>query len=167
MKPSVIVLAYNSAATIGATLAQAAEITDDLHVIDSFSSDDTVEICRQYGATVVQHAFDSYGAQRNWAIDSLPLRYPWQLHLDADERLTPPLIRSIETLPENPPQAGFLIARLVQFGAAAIVALIGLVAYLAPAAIPHRRGPLRRAAVRPAFLSAGWLGGPDPGFHDR
>jgi glycosyltransferase involved in cell wall biosynthesis len=111
----VIVLAFNSVDTLGATLAQAREISDDVHVVDSFSTDDTVALSRQHGAQVVQHAFENYGAQRNWAIDNLTLRYPWQLHLDADERLTPELIASIRSLPENPGQSGFLIARLVQF----------------------------------------------------
>ncbi len=115
LKPSVIVLAFNSVDTLGATLAQAREISDDVHVVDSFSTDDTVALSRQHGAQVVQHAFENYGAQRNWAIDNLTLRNPWQLHLDADERLTPELIASIRALPENPGQSGFLIPRLVQF----------------------------------------------------
>jgi glycosyltransferase involved in cell wall biosynthesis len=115
LKPSVIVLAFNSVDTLGATLAQALEVSDDVHVVDSFSTDDTVALSRQHGAQVIQHAFENYGAQRNWAIDNLTLRYPWQLHLDADERLTPELIASIRALPENPGQSGFLIARLVQF----------------------------------------------------
>jgi glycosyltransferase involved in cell wall biosynthesis len=115
VKPSVIVLAFNSVDTLGATLAQAREISDDVHVVDSFSTDDTVALSRQHGAQIVQHAFENYGAQRNWAIDNLTLRYPWQLHLDADERLTPELIASIRALPENPGQSGFLVARLVQF----------------------------------------------------
>src|SRR6202167_1850673 len=115
MKPSVIILAYNYVDTLGATLAQAQEISDDLYVVDSFSSDDTVALSRQYGAQVVQHAFENYGAQRNWAIDNLVLRYPWQLHLDADERLTPELIAAIQSLPENPAHSGFLIPRLVEF----------------------------------------------------
>jgi glycosyltransferase involved in cell wall biosynthesis len=115
MKPSVIILAYNSVDTLGATLVQAQEISDDLHVVDSFSTDDTVAVCRAHGAQVVQHIFESYGAQRNWAIDHLVPRYPWQLHLDADERLTPELIASLHALPENPIQAGFFLARLVQF----------------------------------------------------
>jgi glycosyltransferase involved in cell wall biosynthesis len=115
LKPSVIILAYNSVDTLGATLAQAQEVSDDLHVVDSFSTDDTVALSRQYGAQVVQHAFENYGAQRNWAIDNLVPRYPWQLHLDADERLTPELITSLRSLPENPAHSGFLIARLVQF----------------------------------------------------
>ena len=115
MKPSIVILAYNSIDTLGVTLTQAQEISDDIHVVDSFSTDDTVALCHEHGATVVQHAFESYGAQRNWAIDNLSLRYEWQLHLDADERLTPELIASIRSLPDNPLEQGFLIARLVQF----------------------------------------------------
>jgi glycosyltransferase involved in cell wall biosynthesis len=115
LKPSVIILAFNSVDTLGATLAQAREISDDLYVVDSFSTDDTVTLSRQHGAQVVQHAFENYGAQRNWAIDHVESRYPWQLHLDADERLTPELIASIRSLPENTAHSGFFIARLVQF----------------------------------------------------
>jgi glycosyltransferase involved in cell wall biosynthesis len=115
VKPSVIVLAFNSVDTLGTTLEQAREISDDLYVVDSFSTDDTVALSLRHGAQVVQHAFENYGAQRNWAIDNLVLRYPWQLHLDADERLTPELIASLRSLPEDPAQSGFLIARLVQF----------------------------------------------------
>jgi glycosyltransferase involved in cell wall biosynthesis len=115
MKPSVVILAFNSVETLGTTLAQAQQISDDLHVVDSFSTDETVALSLQHGAQVVQHAFESYGTQRNWAIEHLPLRYPWQLHLDADERLTPELITSLQQLPENSPESGFLIGRLVQF----------------------------------------------------
>jgi glycosyltransferase involved in cell wall biosynthesis len=115
LKPSVIILAFNSVETLGSTLAQAQEISDDLYVVDSFSTDDTVALSRQHGAQVVQHAFENYGAQRNWAIDHVVSQYPWQLHLDADERLTPELIASIQALPENPAHSGFFIARLVQF----------------------------------------------------
>jgi glycosyltransferase involved in cell wall biosynthesis len=115
LKPSVIILAFNSVDTLGATLAQAQEISDDLYVVDSFSTDDTVALSREHGAQVVQHAFENYGAQRNWAIDHVVARYAWQLHLDADERLTPELIASIRALPENPAHSGFFLARLVQF----------------------------------------------------
>jgi glycosyltransferase involved in cell wall biosynthesis len=115
LKPSVLILAFNSVDTIEATLVQAQAISDDIHVIDSFSTDDTVALCRRYGAEVVQHAFENYGVQRNWAIENIALRYAWQLHLDADERLTPALIASIRALPDEPSESGFLIARFVQF----------------------------------------------------
>lgn len=115
MKPSVIVLAFNSAQTLGATLAQARAISDDLHVVDSFSTDTTVALSQEHGAQVVQHPFESYGAQRNWAIDHLVLKYPWQFHLDADERLTPELIASVQALPEDAACSGFMVARMMQF----------------------------------------------------
>jgi glycosyltransferase involved in cell wall biosynthesis len=115
LKPSVIILAFNSVDTIASTMAQARQVSDDIHVVDSFSTDETVALCKQQGAQVVQHSFENYGAQRNWAIDNVVTRYTWQLHLDADERLTPELIASIRALPENPPESGFLLPRLVQF----------------------------------------------------
>ena len=90
-------------------------LTDDIHVVDSFSKDRTAEIARELGATVTEHAFADYGSQRNWAIDNLPFRYTWQLHLDADERVTPQLLASILALPDEPPESGFLLARLAMF----------------------------------------------------
>jgi glycosyltransferase involved in cell wall biosynthesis len=135
MKPSVIILAYNSVDTLPATLTQAQQISDDLHVVDSFSTDATVALSKEHGAQVVQHAFDSYGAQRNWAIDNLVLRYPWQLHLDADERLTPELIA--EWLSDRPP-GGVPGPDHASWRH---------VTHLASAALPQWRGPLRRAQI--------------------
>jgi glycosyltransferase involved in cell wall biosynthesis len=68
---------------------------DDIHVLDSGSTDGTVERARASGATVHFNPFHGFGLQRNWAIDHIPARYDWQLHLDADERLTPELIQEI------------------------------------------------------------------------
>jgi glycosyltransferase involved in cell wall biosynthesis len=115
MRPSVIFLAFNSAETLRASLAKAFAISDDVHVVDSFSNDDTVAIAAAAGASVVQHPFANYGAQRNWAIDSLPVKYGWQLHLDADEAMDDELIRAIDLLPDEPPAEGFLVARYLKF----------------------------------------------------
>ncbi|MDE3103781.1 MAG: glycosyltransferase family 2 protein [Acidobacteriota bacterium] len=115
MKPSVVILTFNSSDSLPATLASVRALTDDIHVVDSGSSDDTVALATQAGAQVVSHPFASYGAQRNWAIDTLPLRYAWQLHLDADERLTPELQQEIAVLPEDGPLAGYYLPRLLQF----------------------------------------------------
>lgn len=118
MPVSVVVLTFNSASTIGATLASAAAISDDLHVVDSGSTDETLEIVSRLGAHVYAHPFESYGAQRNWAIDTLPLRHPWQLHLDADERLTPELGRAISAIVEGRSAGettGYFIPRLTYF----------------------------------------------------
>lgn len=76
MKPSVVILTYNSELSIRDTLASVATLTDDIHIVDSFSQDATLEIARGLGVQITQHPFEHYGAQRNWAIENLPLRYP-------------------------------------------------------------------------------------------
>ncbi len=86
MKPSIVILTYNSELSVGETLQSVVSLSDDIHVVDSFSKDRTVEIVRSFGAKVVEHAFENYGAQRNWAIATLAFKHEWQLHLDADEQ---------------------------------------------------------------------------------
>jgi glycosyltransferase involved in cell wall biosynthesis len=118
MALSVIVLTFNSEATIGATLASARAVSDDIHVVDSYSTDRTLEIAGAAGAHIVQHPFESYGAQRNWAIDTLPLKHDWQLHLDADERLSPELAEELPQLTlegQSEGVVGYYIPRLVHF----------------------------------------------------
>ena len=117
MQISVVVLTFNSELTIGRTLQSARAVSDDIHVVDSYSTDDTVKIAHSHGAHVVQHPFVHYGEQRNWAIDNLPLKYGWQLHLDADEFLSPELIGEIACLKALPCDEvdGFYIPRLTRF----------------------------------------------------
>ncbi|HEY1295166.1 MAG TPA: glycosyltransferase family 2 protein [Chloroflexota bacterium] len=69
---------------------------DEVFVVDSFSRDRTLEIACAHGANVVQHAFESYSRQKNWALDNLPFRNEWVLIVDADERVTPDLRCEIE-----------------------------------------------------------------------
>jgi glycosyltransferase involved in cell wall biosynthesis len=117
MPISVVILSFNSAATLPQTLAAAKLVSDDVHVVDSFSSDETVELARAAGAEVVQHAFERYDKQRNWAIENLPLKHGWELHLDADERLTPELAAEINRVMAAPPPEidGYMIPRLIHF----------------------------------------------------
>ena len=115
MRPAVILLTYNSEATLGATLLSAKKLSDEIFVVDSFSKDGTVELARSLGANVVEHAFEHYGAQRNWAIDNLPITRPWQLHLDADEWMNDKLVAAILALPEEPEHAGYFLPRSLRF----------------------------------------------------
>lgn len=117
MAISVIVLTFNSEASLGATLESAAWVSDDVHVVDSFSTDSTLAIAERYGARIAQHPFEHYGAQRNWAIDNLPLKHGWELHLDSDERLSPELARAINRLKQDFPAevVGYYVPRLVHF----------------------------------------------------
>jgi len=115
MRPTVILLSFNSEDTLGATLARAREVSSEIFVIDSFSTDGTVALAESYGATVVQHAFENYGAQRNWGIDNLPITGKWQLHLDADEVMDDELVAAIKALPDEPQHAGYFVPRYVKF----------------------------------------------------
>jgi glycosyltransferase involved in cell wall biosynthesis len=90
---------------------------DDVVVVDSFSSDQSVEICRKRGIRVFQREFDGFGTQRNWALENVSPKYPWILILDADERVPPEMAREFSHwLPGVPPDVGaFRIARRFYF----------------------------------------------------
>ena len=118
MNLSVIILTYNSEATLGNTLEAASRVSDDIHVVDSYSADGTQAIAASYEARFIQRAFENYADQRNWAIDKLPLKYDWELHLDADEQLSDELITEILDLKSAWTPAGlngYHVARLVRF----------------------------------------------------
>lgn len=68
---------------------------DDVIVVDSFSTDRTVEIAERAGARVIRHAFTGFGDQRNWALAAAGARHDWVLILDADERVPAELAREI------------------------------------------------------------------------
>jgi glycosyltransferase involved in cell wall biosynthesis len=107
---TIIILTHNEACNISACLDSAESVSDDLHVVDSGSIDGTQEMVRARGAQIHTHAFESFGSQRNWAIDYVPHKYPWAFHLDADERFTPALVDEIRSLlASNPSEAGFLV----------------------------------------------------------
>ena len=112
-----IVLTFNEERNLPECLASLAEWVDQVFVVDSGSADRTVQIARQAGALVFEHPFEHYGAQRNWAIDHLPITAPWMLHVDADERITPELQRSITAaLARDAAEvAGYLVSRRTLF----------------------------------------------------
>jgi glycosyltransferase involved in cell wall biosynthesis len=88
---SVIILTFNEEGNLGAALDSVIGWAAEVFVVDSFSTDRTVDIALAYegkGVHVVQHRFENYSAQWNWALTSLPLSHPWTLKLDADERAT-------------------------------------------------------------------------------
>lgn len=85
---------------------------DDIHVLDSESTDRTTEIARQRGAVVTTRRFDTYAAQRNAAM-LLPFRHAWVLFLDADERPTAELSAEMQQAVTAAPAnvSGFRIRR--------------------------------------------------------
>ncbi len=96
---SVLILTRDEERDLPGALASVAGLAgpqpDDVHVLDSHSTDRTVALARAAGAHVTQRAFDNYAAHRNFGF-SLPFRYPWLLILDADERATSALCAEMQ-----------------------------------------------------------------------
>jgi len=94
---TVIILTYNEQIHIERTLINVSKLTDDIVIVDSFSTDKTQEICERYGTRFFQNPFINQAEQMNWAIDNVPFEKPWIFRLDADEYLTDELIEEIKT----------------------------------------------------------------------
>lgn len=105
---SVIILTKNEEEDLKKSL-QSLMWTDDVHVLDSGSTDKTIEIAENFGAKVSFNAFESFGKQRNFALENLPIKYDWILFLDADEVVTPQFEKAIKqsVLKASPETAGF------------------------------------------------------------
>ena len=82
---SILILTKNEQQDLPGCLASVAW-SDDVHVLDSLSTDETVAIAERSGANVTPRAFDGYASQRNAGL-RLPFKHPWVLVLDADERI--------------------------------------------------------------------------------
>jgi glycosyltransferase involved in cell wall biosynthesis len=88
--------------------------------VDSGSTDETVKIAREAGATVWERSFDNYSAQRNWTLEKLLTVFAprWILSIDADEQVTPRLAQEIQkaTTPGNDDDTDvFLLTRRLEF----------------------------------------------------
>jgi glycosyltransferase involved in cell wall biosynthesis len=70
--------------------------SDDVHVFDSHSTDETVKIAEAAGAKVTQRVFDNYATHRNASLTEVKFKHPWLFLLDADERPTPELSREMQ-----------------------------------------------------------------------
>jgi len=118
-KPSVslIVLTYNEEDNIDHCLSAAASCFEEIIIVDSFSTDGTVDICRKYTDRIYTHPFENQAKQFNWAIDNLEISSEWILRLDSDEMLTPELRDEIcRKIPEIPNGiAGVYLRRRVYF----------------------------------------------------
>ena len=109
---SVIIITKNEGLNIRACLESVAW-ADEIVVVDSGSTDDTVAICREYTSHVYIHDWPGFGAQKNRALSYASKN--WVLSLDADERVTPELHAQIIKAMENADKEGFYLPRLSQF----------------------------------------------------
>lgn len=106
MKVSVIIPVKNEERNIAAAI-ESVRWADEIWVVDSHSTDRTVEIARRYTEHVVQFDYTgTYPRKKNWALETLPFANEWVLILDADERVTPELEEEIRRILERPDNLG-------------------------------------------------------------
>jgi glycosyltransferase involved in cell wall biosynthesis len=109
---TVAVIAFNAGAQIGPCLASAG-FADEILVVDSGSTDDTVAVATRHGARVVQKEWLGFGRQKQHAVSIA--RNDWVLCLDADERVSERLARSIRETLASPRYQAYRMARRNRF----------------------------------------------------
>jgi glycosyltransferase involved in cell wall biosynthesis len=112
---SVIVPVRNEARNLSRCLESLRGV-GEVYVVDSQSTDTTLEVARSFGAKVVQfHYQGGWPKKRQWAMDALPLDYDWVFLVDADEVLTPALAVEIGRAIQNPDVDGYYVSLQMYF----------------------------------------------------
>lgn len=93
---AVVMISLNEAHNLPAVLDNLEGWAQEVFLVDSCSADETVDIALSRGVHVVQRRFTGFGDQWNFALQQLPIKAPWTMKLDPDERLTPELKEEIE-----------------------------------------------------------------------
>ena len=112
---SVLIPAKNEETNLPACL-ESLNRADEVFVVDSQSSDRSVEIAKNYDANVVQFHFNGrWPKKKNWSLDNLPFRNEWVLIVDCDERITPELWDEIALAIQTSDYEGYYLNRKVFF----------------------------------------------------
>lgn len=90
---SAVIITYNEERIIARSIDSLKSVVDEVIVIDSFSTDRTIEICKEKGAVVLQNKFEGYKTQKHFA--TTKAKHEWILSIDADEVLSNELINSL------------------------------------------------------------------------
>jgi len=113
---TVILLTLNEEFHLPGVLENIQGWAEEIFIVDSCSTDRTVDIALQYGVKIVQRKFTNFGDQWNFALKSLPIKTPWTFKLDPDERLTDELKEEIRTIVSNDTSCcGFSMCRRLWF----------------------------------------------------
>ena len=110
---SVVIIAYNEERSIARCLESVKDLADEIIVVDSFSTDKTVDICTARGAKVIQHRFDGHIQQKNYALEQATFQHA--LSLDADEVLSDELRTSIASVKSDWRHDGYRMNRLTNY----------------------------------------------------
>lgn len=109
---SAVVISFNEARTIGQCVAALRKVCDEVIILDSASTDGTVEICEKLGAKVVQQAWLGYSQTKN--LGNKMARHDWILSIDSDEILSEELIETLRKLKTAPGKV-YALDRVTEF----------------------------------------------------
>lgn len=114
---SCVILTRDEALNLPFALESLSDLGAEVFIVDSGSTDQTIEIARAAGCHLVEHVFTTHARQLNWALENLPIRTEWVMRLDADERLTPELLDELRAvLPRfSADVTGLMLKRRVYF----------------------------------------------------
>jgi glycosyltransferase involved in cell wall biosynthesis len=113
VKISVVIITFNEQKNIERCLDSIKEVADEIIVLDSFSTDKTEEICKNYNVRFYKHKFEGHIQQKNRALEYAFNN--WVLSLDADEELSTTLIENIKKIKQNPDADGYTFNRLTNY----------------------------------------------------
>ena len=114
MKLSGVIITFNEERNIRRCLQSLEGVCDEILVLDSFSTDQTEAICKEFGARFEQHPFEGHIQQKNEALKRA--QHGWVLSLDADEALSPKLKASILDIKNSSPvKGGYTMNRLTNY----------------------------------------------------
>lgn len=103
-KAIAVILTFNEESRISQTVKNAMQTFNTVCVLDSFSSDRTVEIAEGAGAHIISNKFVNFAAQRNFAINAFKNDYDWLFFLDADEEIEPELSQNLKVFLDQAPE---------------------------------------------------------------
>jgi glycosyltransferase involved in cell wall biosynthesis len=104
---AVVMISLNEAHNMRGVLENLRGWAQEVFLVDSCSRDETVDIALEYGVRVVQRPFRAFGDQWNFALQRLPIRAPWTLKIDPDERLSDQLKEEISQVVSRPDVDGY------------------------------------------------------------
>ena len=112
---AVVMISLNEGHNLKDVCENLAGWAQEVFLVDSYSKDDTIDIALNYGINTVQRRFRGFGDQWNFALNELPIKSPWVMKLDPDERLTEELKNNISQMINNNQYDAFCIKRRLWF----------------------------------------------------
>lgn len=112
---AIIMISLNEGYNMEAVLDNIQDWAEEIFLVDSYSSDDTVDIALDRGVHVVQRRFRDFGDQWNFALNNLPIKASWTMKLDPDERLSDELKANLTSAMQQNNSDGFSLERRLWF----------------------------------------------------